>query len=307
MKVKFSIVIPIYNEESRICGLLNSLIDYSDDIIVINKSSTDRSRVIIENEFLNSVRVVDVPYSNRGEDDFKNYFKYANNDWIFLAVASEIIPKGFWRNFLLRMNNFNLSSYDLVMIPRLYNCFGFSVNNSPWDVSFFPFFLNKNRVVYTEKMHSHFSVIDESRRFYISMSRDDMIQHITHVSLSAFLKNTLSYASYECKNINSSSYEETVSSWLVNMQEAYFRLKGSKDKGAFAHFAAWNIYWSIHILTLIERMAGDGDFSFRQAKLKISLKDILILKARILYRRRFQSNSIIRKAKDIVFARSRSR
>ena len=83
--MKFSVIIPIYNEEDRINNLLESVVNFVDEIIVINKASTDNSKIIITERYGDLVRVIDVPYSNRGEDNYKLYCEFAKNDWIFLC------------------------------------------------------------------------------------------------------------------------------------------------------------------------------------------------------------------------------
>jgi len=252
MDIKFSIIIPVYNEESRIIPLINSLIGFCDDIIVINKSSTDRTKKLITMTFKENVRVVDFPYTEKGIDDFKAYSTHSKYEWIFVCVASEVIRNNFWEVFSVNVTEDKMSTFTVIMIPRLYYCFGFNVENSPWDVSYFPFFFNKNKVVFSDKLHEHFTVIDESERHYMHCNRSDMIQHLTHQTVECFLNSTLNYAKIEmneCKNQNFNVY---VKQWMKLIREGGDLLKGYSGPEAIMHYAAWNIYWSTNILFLCE-------------------------------------------------------
>lgn len=305
--MKFSVIIPIYNEENRVRYLLDSIVGYVDEVIVINKSSIDNSKVIINDLFGEAVRVIDVPYSRRGEDDFKSYCNFANNDWVFFCVASEIVPIKFWQVLNKINETVDLSIYDLIMVPRQYNCFGHNVPGSPWDVSFFPFFFNKRNVFFTNKMHAHFSVFDERKRYYMSCCRSVMIQHYTHTSLASYLESTKSYASYEIDNIKPDDLDSNLNNWICNMHEGYLKLKGASGYGALAHYAAWNIYWSVHILKLLESkmkfstVESNDNLSVGNNKtmIKLGLKKGFILHLKIIFNKFLQTNVYFRNLKKL--------
>lgn len=82
-----------YNEENRIASVLESL-KHFDDIIVYDKSSTDRTREIAE---AMGARIYMVPYYNETvpDDILQQFHKYilstTKNKWIFGVVASDIV------------------------------------------------------------------------------------------------------------------------------------------------------------------------------------------------------------------------
>lgn len=302
--MKFTVIVPVYNEELRIRSILRTISGHVDEIIVINKSSTDDTVKIISENY-QEVKVIDAPYSRRGEDDFKEYCMYARNDWIFICVASEAIPKSFWG----LLDKIDYESHDLVMVPREYYCFGYSVQGSPWDVSYFPFFFNRKKIVFTNKMHSHFDIHDEGRRYYISCQRKDMIKHFTHTSLENYIKSTFSYSSYEISRINSGKEYDKLSEWIENIHEGYFKLSSSSGYGAYAHFAAWNIYWSIHILNLIESKTNCDPCNEsiqnrkqRVLKLHLGIKRRLFIHSKIYYNRYLNKLSLFRKLRVLILS-----
>lgn len=250
--MKFSIVIPVFNEEKRIIPLIKSLVDFCDDIIIINKSSNDLTVEIIKSVFFEHVTVVNYPYSQRGVDDFKSYCSHSKYDWVFVCVASEVVKEGFWIELERQVNAINISDFDVIMIPRLYYCFGFNVPNSPWDISYFPFFFNKNTVVFSDRLHEHFTVKDESKRCYMKCAKHNMLPHLTHQTVDGFFKSTLTYASIEVAASSEAEKHHLLIKWVGYIRDGFYKLDSTPGQNSLMHLAAWNVYWSTHILMLCE-------------------------------------------------------
>jgi len=267
MDIQFSIIIPVFNEEKRIISLIKSLVGFCDDIIIINKSSTDSTKKIVNDSSFDKVKVVDVPYSERGIDDFKSYCTHSKFDWVFVCVASEIVKAGFWLEMAKQIEQRKLLKYDLIMIPRLYYCFGVNVTNSPWDVSYFPFFFNKNRVVFSDKLHEHFTVKTESKRYYMRCEKESMLLHLTHQSVDGFIKNTLNYAAIEVESCSKEEQHHLLMSWVKQIREGMYKMEGTSGADSLMHFAAWNLYWSTSILMLCESSReSSGDTLYKNIR-----------------------------------------
>jgi len=86
MKKNITVTAVIYNEEKRIENFIRSF-QWSDDIIIVDKSSTDRSREIVE-KF--NVRIIDAPYSDTGDENYLAV-KAAKNEWLMTLTASDMI------------------------------------------------------------------------------------------------------------------------------------------------------------------------------------------------------------------------
>jgi glycosyltransferase involved in cell wall biosynthesis len=250
--MNFSVVIPVFNEQDRIIDLLDSIIGRSNDVVIINKNSTDKTKELISNRLYPNVRIIDYPYSEKGIDDFASYCAHANNNWIFVCVASETVPSQFW----YRLNEFFKrrleDSIDVLMVPRNYYCFGVQVKNSPWDVSYFPFFFHKQRVIYSDKLHEHFTVCDEARRHYLHCNRSEMILHLTHPTVDNFIQSAIGYADIDCDISQNINVEIVLKNYMNNIREAESKLSSALGSDAVMHFAAWNVYWSIYILKTVE-------------------------------------------------------
>ena len=83
-KLKIAVVVPTYNNERTLAAVLVSLLEYTEDIIVVNDGSTDSTQVILEN-YADKVRVVSyLPNRGKGyairrgfEAAVKRGFRYA--------------------------------------------------------------------------------------------------------------------------------------------------------------------------------------------------------------------------------------
>ncbi len=246
--MKFSVVIPIYNEEKRICNLLSSIQNLSDDIIVVNKSSVDNSKMVIDNLKMDAVRVVDIAYKPKGDDNFSLYSSYAKHDWIFVMVASETVPRAFASYLQNELSKLDLESIDVLMVPRLYHCFGSNVVNSPWDVAHFPFLFHRKRAIITDIPHQHLVPSCEARRAYLSFPRTMMVKHETHTSVERFMESVIGYGALETDEEDLFASIAGIEKSVRNIQLGQLKLKNSLGVDAAMHFAAWNIHWNYQLL-----------------------------------------------------------
>lgn len=288
-----SVVIPVYNESKRIETLLNSIVGYCADVIVINKSSTDDTKLIVS-ELFPSVKIVDYPYAARGVDDFKSYVEHANNDWVFICVASETIPKRFWDKFRL-ITDEKLSDIDLLMVPRLYYCFEENIEHSPWDVSFFPFCFNKNRIIYTDILHAPFTVNDELRRYYLNYNRNEMIIHRTHINSERFIESSINYSIVESSFVNKDNVDKKIRECIENIYEGNKKFKKVRPGvESVQHYAAWNFYWSIQLLKFAEISRGCNSNNSKVNFLKIPIKKKILFRCKFFLHKLQVRSAVLR-------------
>src|SRR6266480_2876550 len=87
--VAITFTVTVYNEENRIRHVVEHALRWADEVLIINKSSTDKTKDICA-EYGDRIRVVDVPFTPKGNDDTVSFSKLARNDWIFFGTASEV-------------------------------------------------------------------------------------------------------------------------------------------------------------------------------------------------------------------------
>ena len=83
-KVRFSVIIPLYNKEVSIASTIQSVLNqtYDDfELIVVNDGSTDKSREVIADIADSRIRIIDK--ENGGVSGARNRgIREANNEWI---------------------------------------------------------------------------------------------------------------------------------------------------------------------------------------------------------------------------------
>lgn len=85
-QIKISIIIPIYNEEKSIEGVMKELkkhlklLDIIYEIIVVNDGSIDKSREILKN--IEGIKIIDHPYNKGYGAAIKTGVKNAQYDWV---------------------------------------------------------------------------------------------------------------------------------------------------------------------------------------------------------------------------------
>lgn len=108
-KVRFSVIIPLYNKEVSIASTIQSVLNqtYDDfELIVVNDGSTDKSREVIADIADSRIRIIDK--ENGGVSSARNRgIREANNEWITFLDGDDR-----WdANYLLLMNEL-IESYS---------------------------------------------------------------------------------------------------------------------------------------------------------------------------------------------------
>jgi len=86
--IKFSIIIPIYNEKKSIRSVLKELKKYlkgkkyQTEIIVVNDGSTDQTNKILKN--IKDIKLINHPYNKGYGSAIKTGVKNAQHDWVLL-------------------------------------------------------------------------------------------------------------------------------------------------------------------------------------------------------------------------------
>jgi glycosyltransferase involved in cell wall biosynthesis len=125
MHVSISIVIITFNEEKNIGRCLSSLRDLSDDVVVVDSFSTDRTEDICK-EF--GVRFIQHIFD--GHIEQKNWaITQALNPYILSLDADEVISDSLYNSIKTVLSNWTCSGYTM---NRLTNYCGYWVKHCGW-------------------------------------------------------------------------------------------------------------------------------------------------------------------------------
>lgn len=228
-----------FNEEARIANVLAHALCWADEVIVVNKSSTDRTEEIAR-AYHPAVQVSTVPYAPQGDDQFDVWVGMAKYDWIFVGTCSEVPTK----LLILKIREIlaqNGDRLDLVLVPRRMYSLGFHHPTSPWSVSYYPFLFHRNRVIFTNVIHENIKVSENTRVSSIPYSDDCCVHHLTHPSGRRFIEVHAAYACVEADVQRDP--EQAILGWLRNLHHSMpgIMRTGNDWPGIFSSWAIYNL------------------------------------------------------------------
>ncbi len=189
---KITFMCNVKNEESRIGYVLGHAVKWADEIIIIDKQSTDKTVEICKNFGSGRIKVIEVPDTIAGDDDRVTWVNYSTNDWIFYGTASEI-PTVKCIETARKMVN---GDYDLITVPRKMYMLGVHSQYSPWKIAHFKFLINRMRTNVSNKIHHNFSA-KNGKEGHIPFANDCCVYHLTYDSGIKYLLAMVDYMQME--------------------------------------------------------------------------------------------------------------
>jgi glycosyltransferase involved in cell wall biosynthesis len=211
-----SACLPTLNEEERIESTLISF-QWCDEIIVIDKNSTDRTVQIAEKY---GARIY--PFTEKkGEFNTEelDVLKSTRGEWTIGITASDVI------DVLLAMEIKRLLSlkdfpYDVIHVPFKRVVLGFSGDHSPWRSGLVPYIYRKSAMQLNYKsVHKTVSYSETSRHYYIKNSDIGFLYHLTHATVDGMMDRHIRYWHGEARYYDQPSmwqaFKAIVKSFLI--------------------------------------------------------------------------------------------
>lgn len=237
-RIPITFQLGVYNEEERIRPVLEHASRWADEIIIVNKSSTDKTKEVCL-EYGNKVKVIDVPFSPKGHEDMLDIIDFSSNDWIFFATASEIPTFNLIKHVRQVLDEAN-GQLDLVYVPRKIYSFGINSPRSPWSISFYPFLLNRKRTTFPSVIHNNIKPKSPLNTYKIPYSDDCCVYHFTHPTARTYLNDMMQY--FEAEVVGDINPLGKYSECFSNIDKYKYKYRNVDDK-LFGLYCAWQIYW----------------------------------------------------------------
>ena len=194
---KITCLLTVYNEAGRIRTAVAGLAPWADEVLVCDKGSTDGTPALAA-AVSSNVRVVSIPYTDRGCENHAELLRLAANDWIYVATCSEVPTRRLVEE-VDRALTAQGAQLDVVEVPRRMYSMGAHAPASVWSVSPYPFLVHRNRVVTPGVLHDHFRSTSPTRTATIAYRPDTCVHHYTHASIDGFVATHLNYAAHEAR------------------------------------------------------------------------------------------------------------
>jgi len=258
MDTMLSCLILSYNEEHRIKFVIEAAKRWADEVVVVDKSSTDETPNIARNL---GARVYQLPYSEQGTEDGRDVVAASSYDWVICLTAGEIPTPNLIVN-VRRLIRSRHDTIDLILVPLKYWSFGLHDKNSPWGWSKQPRVFNKNRITYINQVHNHLTAIPE-RTIDLSHLRESAhVLHQTHPNSKQFIRSHWEYMRAEADADPNVRLANALSQ--ISKYDSFFNQCSNK-----LQMHAWKLYWhgvALHCLERIQERNIEAEYSWRREK-----------------------------------------
>ncbi|MGL6115405.1 MAG: glycosyltransferase [Cetobacterium sp.] len=190
MLKNISVITVVYNEEKRMENFCKSF-SWSDDFIIVDKTSTDRTKEIAQKY---TTKIIDAPYSDTG-DELKIALKKAKNEWVMIVTASELISPKLVKECLELINKKEFN-YEVILLPFKLYMFGLDYKYSPWESKYSNRLAKKDVIILGDKVHEEYDI--KSNKIYkIDYEKNKVLQHLTHENMDIFMERHIRYSRAE--------------------------------------------------------------------------------------------------------------
>lgn len=255
MKKNITVTAVVYNEEKRIENFLRSFL-WSDDIIIVDKSSSDRTREIAA-EF--NARVIKVPYSDTG-DEVKFAVEAAKNQWVMSLTASDMIHPVLADELLNLINRDNFN-YDIIAMPFAAYTLGICDKHSPWFIPRKKWLFKKDIFSPCAQVHNEAKNLASDRIYKMKPDKVHALYHFTHQDVDSFFERHIRYSRAEVekyKTPKAALFKISLEIFAACGWMLFYKRVWMLGWKGFALFWAFLSYFMMKYLYVWEHFHGKG-------------------------------------------------
>lgn len=224
-KMSIACVTVVKNEEKNIIRALESVVDWIDEIVVVDMQSQDSTVKIASNFTKKIYSYPDVGYV----EPARNFsLAKASSDWILVLDADEVIPK----TLAVKLQELaETEETQYFRLPRKNIIFGKWIRHSRWWPDYNIRFFKKGAVSWSERIHAVPETHGEG--FDLPASEDNAIIHYHYTSLEQYLARMNVYTTEHAKLLIKEgvqfSWQDAVKKPADEFLGRYFFGQGYKD------------------------------------------------------------------------------
>lgn len=222
MKGEISVVINTLNEEENIEAAIKSAKRISDDIVVVDMHSDDKTAKLAKKC---GARVYKHERTGYVEPARNFAIEKARNDWIFVLDADERIPKSLAKRIERYLAN---GPADYYAVPRKNIIFGKWIKHSRWWPDYNIRFFKKGKVVWDNNIHS-IPITHGKGADMPSVNANYAIKHYHYTSVEQYIERLNRYTTIQAKESEEFKWQNLIASPVREFNSRYFAGMGYKD------------------------------------------------------------------------------
>jgi hypothetical protein len=248
---RLTLVTTVYNEEHRIEPWLRHAVLWADEIVVFDKGSTDKTLEILSRF---NVRVIGIPFSGVGQEDWIWNAKQINTDWFAWSTPSEFITPNLAK-ILLQVARANPDEMDSLSVRNKVYSFGKHNPRSQMGEHFVGKMFNLKRIDVVNEVHTYF----RSKGGMRSVPDRDGLTHVLHMgqpSYEAYLRRTIDYAEMEL-NATPDQLLKKAEAFVKRSDDQNFVFLSGHEGHDLRHALAWKVSNLLNALACLDAVHGE--------------------------------------------------
>lgn len=224
-KVLISAVINVHNEAENLEKCLKTLVNFADEIIVVDMQSTDDSVKIAQKY---NAKIYPYRYLKVVEPARNFALSKATGKWIILLDPDEYLIKSLKQELI---NITKRNDVDYVKIPRYNIIFGKWIRHCRCWPDYLIRFFKKGHVDWQKEIHSQ--PVTKGNGINLLDSEYLAIRHNNYPTVTGFITRTLRYSGIQADELKEAAYKTKTSDFILKpIQEfnsRFFAAEGYKD------------------------------------------------------------------------------
>ena len=230
---KLTCLIGTYNEAARLPAFLRHATKWADEVVVVDKGSTDATKEIVEAA---GAKFFTTAFTPQGHEDKVEQFSFCSNDWVFLMTPGEVPTRELINQVRATLEEHG-DRVDIITIPKKLYSFGIHHPASPWSIGQQPFLVNRKRANISNHVHRNFSLKAGGLAVNIPYSETCHVYHPTHATVKSFLRSHFDYILAE---LDGATAPDVL---FAEAQRQIVSFNFNNEPALLGQSCAWKLYW----------------------------------------------------------------